>query len=460
VTSPACQVVGRFMGMWRGAGSIYGPRWLAAVLATQLCGCGAIDQFSPRAQDYNRATADAKSNQILLNVLRAAYSQPLQFTDVTTVAGTTSINGQLSDSVPLPLNTAARLAARTVSASPSVSLTGGNTVNVANLNTQEFYKGLQAPLATSQVSYYLFSGFYDLNSSELLPLFLSEIRLAEGNGRTSILRNRATSKDSFSRFYSATRQLVRAGLYTEPPEKAKPTNIGPLLDDAEARDPKLLSALIAGASASTGDNSGGGITLVAVRKEENGVKTIKYQLQKSGGGGGDDRFCFLDQRESKELADVITTTPYRSKEHLIHVALFNDRPELPVKIASAQFCGKSGKAPKNATELKFKTRSVEEMFHFLGEIVRTELGLAGSDSASLAIPSSDKPDFRLFHVERRLPIGDEPWAMINGQIFVIAIDVTGQYDASSRVLQLLTDLLALQSSAKNLPAPNLIAITQ
>jgi hypothetical protein len=31
--------------------------------------------------------------------------------------------------------------------------------------------------------------------------------------------------------------------------------------------------------------------------------------------------------------------------------------------------------------------------------------------------------------------------------------------ASSRVLQLLTDLTALQSSAKNLPAPNIIAVT-
>jgi len=447
------------MGTWRDAGLVVGLRCVAAVFAMQLCGCGAIDQFSPRAQDYNRASADSKSNQILLNVLRAAYSQPLQFTDVTTVAGTTSINGQLSDSVPLPLNTVARLASRTVSASPSVSLTGGNTVNVANLNTQEFYKGLQAPLANSQVSYYLFSAFYDLNPNELLPLFLSEIRLSDAKERTSILRNRATSQNSFFTFYSATRQLIRAGPYTEPAGKAKPTNVGPLLDEADARDPKLLSALIASASASTGD-SGAGMKLVPVWKEENGVKTVKYQLQRSGGSGGDDRFCFVEVKESEENPDMVMTAPIRSKEHLIHLALYYGKPELPVRIASAQFCGNSGAKTANKAELQFKTRSVEEIFHFLGEIVRTELGLAGGEGTSLAIPSSNRPEFRLFHVERRLPVGEEPWAMINGQIFAVSIDVTGQYDASSRVLQLMTDLLALQSSAKNLPAPNLIAITQ
>jgi hypothetical protein len=41
----------------------------------------------------------------------------------------------------------------------------------------------------------------------------------------------------------------------------------------------------------------------------------------------------------------------------------------------------------------------------------------------------------------------------------MAIDPAGNSDTSSRILQLLTDLLALQSSAKSLPAPNVIAVT-
>jgi hypothetical protein len=41
----------------------------------------------------------------------------------------------------------------------------------------------------------------------------------------------------------------------------------------------------------------------------------------------------------------------------------------------------------------------------------------------------------------------------------VAVDPSGAKNTSSRIMQLVSDLLALQSSAKNLPAPNLIAIT-
>jgi hypothetical protein len=146
---------------------------------------------------------------------------------------------------------------------------------------------------------------------------------------------------------------------------------------------------------------------------------------------------------------------------VVYLTVADGKGTLPITISPSQFCGHSARAKAHGEyqKLDFKTRSLEEIFHFLGEIVRTELALA-ADAESLAVPFADGHDFRLFHVEHRLPVGEEPWAVINGQIFVVRIDTSGKYDASSRVLQLMTDLLALQSSAKNLPAPNLIAITQ
>ncbi len=164
------------MGSWRRVGTLLGAHCLIVLFAVSLCGCAAIDQFSPRAQDYNRETAESKSNQILLNVVRSAYSQPLQFTEVSSVSANASVNGTLAATVPFPLDIAARTGARTISATPSASLTGGNTVSVANLNTQEFYQGLQKPLSKAQITYYLFSGFYDLDPDALLPLFVSEIQ--------------------------------------------------------------------------------------------------------------------------------------------------------------------------------------------------------------------------------------------------------------------------------------------
>ena len=443
-----------------------------ALVPLVICGCAAVDQFSSRAQDYNHQTADSKGGQILLNVVRSAYSQPLQFTDVSTVAATSSLSGTLGATVPFPLNIAAISGVRTIAASPSATATGGSTVNVANLNTQEFYQGLQKPLTNSQIDYYLFSGFYDLYPSELLPLFISEIDIKNADGTTFVLRNRGTSPQSFNRFYFATSQLLKGGLSTEQAAKAKPTKVGPELEVQQASDPKLLSALVTGSSApstsSTGsDGSGsgeaGGFTLQPITKKVDGEKKTFYQLQKNGGAGGagGDRFCFSTTWHPQNDLDLSMSKPIKEKEHLIFLGLENEKYVWPVAVHPSLYCGRSSgsRAAGGSEKISFKTRSIEEIFYFLGQIVRTELGIASGEEASLAIPSSDGSTFRLFHVEHRLPVGEEPWVMYNGQIFSIRIDPSGKQDASSRVLQMMTDLLALQSSAKNLPAPNLIAVT-
>jgi hypothetical protein len=93
-------------------------------------------------------------------------------------------------------------------------------------------------------------------------------------------------------------------------------------------------------------------------------------------------------------------------------------------------------------------------------MVRTELGLATGEGVRLVIPmGAGRQDFHLFGLERRLPGPGELSITRNGETFTMTIDPSGERDASSRILQLVGDLMALQSSAKNLPAPSLIAIT-
>jgi hypothetical protein len=56
-----------------------------------------------------------------------------------------------------------------------------------------------------------------------------------------------------------------------------------------------------------------------------------------------------------------------------------------------------------------------------------------------------------------MPVNGEISANFHGTYYTVAADPSGS-DASSQVLAILTDLLALQSSAKSLPAPNVIAV--
>jgi len=197
--------------------------------------------------------------------------------------------------------------------------------------------------------------------------------------------------------------------------------------------------------------------------------TTGYQLEKRGGTGtgGNYRFCFSATSYPQKDVDFSKSEPIKSKAHVVLLGVEYGKPILRVVIHRSLYCGHASEANTGSNAdgqspmkgITFKTRSLEEIFSFLGEIVRTELGIAGGAEASLAIPSSDRPPFHFFHVERRPPVGEEPWVTLNGQMFSIRIDPSGYEDASSRILQLMTDLLALQSSAKNLPAPNLIAIT-
>src|SRR5262245_22044941 len=108
-----------------------------------------------------------------------------------------------------------------------------------------------------------------------------------------------------------------------------------------------------------------------------------------------------------------------------------------------QPCGTEGKSYGNAT---ITLRSVEQIFLFLGEIVRTELSLNGGEPSPLIVnptdydPKNPVPEY-LFRVEQRMPVNGEIWANFHGVPYTIAADPSGA-NASSQVLAILTDLVA------------------
>src|SRR5215831_5818023 len=119
-----------------------------------LGGCAVVDQYSSRAIEYNEQTAASKNSLILLNILRAAYREPLQFTDISTVTGTASAQGSLSADIPLRIGGTHFVTPQILSLNPSAAVSGGPNFSVANLSTQEFYQGLQAPVSAQVVANY------------------------------------------------------------------------------------------------------------------------------------------------------------------------------------------------------------------------------------------------------------------------------------------------------------------
>ena len=130
----------------------------AAVAASMmLSGCASVDRFGGRVVEYNKQMQDTRQKLILGNILRSGYGEPLQFSDVSTVTGTSSAHGSLGTVLPFfgPAGTAG---ARMFQINPGLQVNGGPSVNVANLNTQEFFNGITTPLTVDQVAIYVSNG--------------------------------------------------------------------------------------------------------------------------------------------------------------------------------------------------------------------------------------------------------------------------------------------------------------
>jgi hypothetical protein len=442
------------------------PRLIVATaLFLGLGACAAVDTFGPRALDYNQEAADSYNSQILLNIIRAAYAEPLQFTDLSTVTGQAS--GSITTSSSLPFFGNRATSSRLYTLSPGFTVSGGPSFNVANLHNQDFYQGIEGPVKNQTIAQFLDAGYSPL---VVLPIFISELSIkADDYSSPVVFVNSADISDDFNSSYSAFFQLAGQGLDME--EVKSTTPVGPPLTSAQAADPKLLASLVAGsaASSSSGDtSSGSGLTLKkyditdAKNPDPNKlstaeIKTLKsniyYRLIKSGSSTY--RFCFTKYPKSAYArGDVRKPIPVPKA-----VTIRLTASEAISIDTTTLVCGDKS-APSATSALEIKTRSVEEIFQFLGKMGRIELGLGGAPPNLLTVPVRDQSgnplgSFDLFKVTKGQPAGHDIAATLDGETYVVRPDAMGK-DYSSNVIQLLSDLLALYSSAKNLPAPSVI----
>ena len=415
--------------------------WIVA-----LGGCAAIDGFSSRARDYNTETAETKSGSVLTNILRAAYTEPLQFTDISTVSGQGSINAGVTSGVPFPFRggQGVPLAQQFITLAPSAGASANSQFSVANLNNQEFYNGLQAPVEAQLIASYMSAG---VDPWVLFSLLVSEIEVTR-DGRRTIFKNDASDARSYFGFLQAMRFLVDAGISAE--KVGDTTFVGPSLSEEEAKNPRTLAALISTTSAD-------GPTL---SKTPDG----DYRLAKKS---SQHRFCF-DRARSAQAVPLgrglqAFTAPTAGGPMTVPLAISDERPVrgLTIRLQAGDYCG-AGTDARNVKVLdrtfRIATRSVAGVFDYLGKIVRTELGLQTGEPVSLALKPYPGQELTLFRVRRGLAASSGIAVNYRGETIGIDLDPAGENDKSSRVLQILTELLALKSSAKNLPAPNLVTI--
>ena len=458
---------------------------LTACIAAILSGCAAVDAFAPAAIDYNLQAEQVRDQTILLNVIRAAYRKPMQFSDFTTVTGLTTAS--VTAGFSLPFAAIPGSLTRTFTALPSGSLTGGPNFTVSILNTKEFYSGIMQPIPMQTVTLYLREG---LPKEMLLTLLLSDIEFklngAVVHAYNSVTPVRAANVRVVD-FRTLLHQLIARGLDAEKIEQMTP--IGPPLAEKDVSSLATLKDLPSDEVLVKYDAGSNDPDLSAAEGAELRIRGIRlyYRLEKES---AQYRFCFDANlaQVGQPIADTgllmnaalvcgaaanvralapATIRPVNGAPDQIHRLIFgrltaasptlaSPTPRYAATRANARASGAELAGGSGEQDLTMTARSVEQLIYYLGEIARAQFGLTGPPEACPTV-ATGAGSACLFRLRTGPAPPDSISTTYDGRRYAILVDPAG-IDRSSQVLELVSQLLALNNSAKELPAPSIIPV--
>lgn len=434
-----------------------------------VAGCAVVDQYSGRAVVYNLEAEQAQEKALLLNIVRASLRKPMQFTGLQSISGTASASGGLSAAntatgqrplislfgltPPSSSTVVSSVVANNLGG--NVSFSGGPTFAVPVLDTQEFYQGFLNPVSGQLVDLYFHNGY---PRDALFNLIISKIviKRIDGECRPEVhiaicettIRNYAPEDVSLNLFQATLGYLIRLGLSTEQVEVAKRGPAGKSSTPADSSNEKrysfcfapreapsyrLLNPLVlcGNPAASSGSSQIGHLSNIA------GVTLTRE---------------FVDALYNEIVA------PRLSGEG------FDERA---VGYGSLRaFAGRK-------VSVTVYTRSVEGVLYYLGEVVRrvshpesgqsdtpvqVRVGPPQNPFPNRTCPFESVGGYRctpLFVLDA-VPDPNGISVLYDGNIYSIPSDSTKSWTLP--VFDVVKQLQALNTSAKQLPASNLISI--
>ena len=488
-----------------------------ALAALTLSSCGLVDNFSSRAVNYNLVAEQAQQEALLLNIVRASLNRPMQFTTLSSITGTASESANTT--LSLPFGASKHRAKGLLSpdiAGFSGTITGGPTFTVPVLDTQEFYQGELKPLSGQEYRFFLDEG---ITPSVLFYMFVDTIELkVAGTNPAQTFTFHSYVADDFDndRYETVADYLLALGLSIEQVHHNQ--IIGPPLTAAQLHDLRDIAQLTnAGlhimAAHPPGhkppaDNDQAAATKPAKpgRKGAEGKSPGNYQIEKSmtvyrpclGPPPGATATAVIDKSllcgsdDPTDTSENQTTTLGRTggfvapdlaarleKVRAAYIAMLEQRGQAAI---ATQIKALPPLPPDAKLQVRLYMRSPEAILHFLGSVVARQL-----------YPSFDTP--RVIRVkigEPYLPYpvtpcpstsdvnapGDVAPGFRCDNLFVLTPGYTGEaplsidYDGKTysvpssdrvagrtmRMLDLIKQIMALHTSAKELPASNVLNI--
>jgi hypothetical protein len=202
-----------------------------AVLAVTVGGCTLVDgTLSPRAFDINQSTQNVRESGILLNIVRASRSEPLNFVALSRYTGTGSLgaNGGLSRNDLQRFGTPTSIATKGIFTG-AVNVNAGNAFDVGTLENRDFYGGFLSPLDLEGLNLLLNAG---LSREVVFHSVMQAFRVTHTNG-TAYLYENNPSDDAW---HGTPRSSACASLYDGRESAFEPVFLTPIWQASHEHD--------------------------------------------------------------------------------------------------------------------------------------------------------------------------------------------------------------------------------
>ena len=380
--------------------------------------------FGQMSSKYANSLEQYQINTIFHNILRSAENKPVSFLDMPTINGSGSIGVTPSISAlftggAIPYNASYNVIQGGLSvATPSTSMTLNNTFNFtqSSLDNAVFWKGYLNELPLETVKYFASN---NIPKEVFLSLVIDEIQIVQPNGQTQTFINNPLRPDYpefLKQLYGLINEELGATLISSLLEIGPPMSI-------ENFRPKF------------GEK---GLEFL----KESGITLKKVD--------GSQKYMFQPVQMSQQYKRCVTVNKY---ENFIAQQYAKG---LYCQETVVELMDKQDPLKKNQPKLNLKLRSTNNVFEFLGQVVKAQLAekpylVTLPPTASTFNPSNDKfNQYALFVVEKDKP-SKKPFASIeglDGDLYSIPSENNG-YSALS--IKLLAQLMSLQKIPGSIP---------
>jgi hypothetical protein len=402
-----------------------------------LGACAVMDyQLEPRAGVINHQTDNARNNEILLNIVRASYSQPLNFVPISKTSGTQSTDLK----VGLPTFTLGP--AQTIT-QKQFAFAGNSWENSSNgsfdsvpLASHDFYANMMSPIALETANALIHMGY----SRELvLNTMIASIRV-EGGGDVREFRN-----DPFGEPGPDT--------CPETGEHYGPQPVGLLNDSLYA--PQRLNAITAKCEyhrfqflMQAGMAWGLNVQVTSVPNPAYTSDAVK-QAKAAGKDApsktiSQAQLCFDPAFARDDQKSIVMTFPDRCGS----TSLDKKGTTTNQQVLRVRF----GSGPRVSPELTFtlKIRSTFSAFSYFGHMVRsyptTPTRLYWPDRT---VNSNDPWDLQVLTISKAPSVGCFASTYLNAEFFCVPSDAG---ETTKQVFSMLSQLVALSTTTGSLPS--------